>query len=193
MTLRAMALLGLLLLAAPGCGAPRMREARPDEAITAPPAGKALVNFQRPSDYGGHREYAIFDRTTLLGTNFGEQRFQYVCDPGEHVFIGYLTDSIWATVSVIKATLLPDKVYDCIVDAGYFTSSIALNPLKKDEERREELPDWEDDSDLMVKNEAGNAAFYEADRRADNEEILKDFLEGEKTDRVKILAPDDCR
>ncbi len=193
MNLRLFAAFALLLLCAPGCSTPYMRDARPDEVITAPPPGKALVNFHRPSDYGGHRLYHVFQKTNYLGSNLGEQRFQYVFEPGEHVFVGYLDDSIWSTVSVIRADLQPDKVYDCVVDAGYFTSSIALNPLKKDEKRRAKLEDWEDDEDLMVRSEESPWQQLEAKRRENNEEILQDFLHGEKQERVKLLAADDCR
>ena len=121
---RLIALCALLLLAAPGCGTRFMRPANPGEMIVEAPEGKALVNFHRPSSYGGHREYVIFDSFTFVGLDLGEQRFQYLADPGEHIFIGYLTGSMWATVSVIKATLEAGKIYDCVVDAGYFTSSM---------------------------------------------------------------------
>jgi len=194
MAVRSILFLAALLCLAPGCGStPYMREALPGEALEAPPAGKALVNIHRPSDYGGHRVYLVFDGTQFVGASRGEERFQYVAEPGTHALVGYLADSIWATVSVIQADLLPDQVYDCVVDAGYFTSSIAVNPLPKGEKRRAKLPDWEEDQTTLVVDQQSNVAEYEADRREDNEEILKDFIGGPKQERVKVLAADDHR
>ena len=192
--LKSLAVCAPLFLFVQGCGSTLyMREALPNEVLTAPPPGKALVNVHRPSDYGGNRLYSIFDRTKFVGLTEGEQRFQYVCDPGEHVFVGYLNSSIWATVSVIKADLAADKVYDCVVDSGYFTSSIAVNPLPKNERRRPKIPDWEEDETAMILDGASGYAEWEADQQEKNEEILKDFLKGDKGDRVKTLAKDDCR
>lgn len=185
--------LAAAVLASTGCGVPLMRPATPSEVYSAPPAGKTLVNFHRPSNYGGNRLYTVFDRTKFLGNDFGEQRFQYVCDPGEHIFIGFLRGSIWGSVSVIKADLQPDKIYDCIVDAGFFTSSIAINPIKKGEERREDFPDWEDDQRVFVVDDAQNVSGFEAKRQEDNEKIMADFVNGEKKDRLKYLDAADCR
>ena len=183
-----------LFMLTQGCGGTLyMREALPNEVLVAPPPGKVLVNIHRPSDYGGNRLYSLFDKTRFMGLSEGEQRFQYVCDPGEHVFIGYLNGSIWATVSVIKADLLPDKIYDCVIDAGYFTSSIAVNPLPQADKRRPKLPDWDEDQTTMVLDDATNFGAWEADQAEDNEEILKEFVKGEKKDRLKQLAKSDHR
>ncbi len=194
MNSRLIALCALLLLAAPGCGTRYMRPANPGEMVVTPPEGKALVNFHRPSNYGGGREYVVFDSFAFIGLSLGEQRYQLVCDPGEHIFIGYLTSSMWATVSVIKATLEAGKVYDCVIDSGYFTSSIAVNPMTKDQERREDIAEWEeDDEDLMVIDELSSWQAYEAKRREDHVEIIADFVNGEKKDRLKMLGPEDAR
>lgn len=183
-----------LLVLAQGCGGTLyMREALPSEVLVAPPPGKVLVNVHRPSDYGGDRLYSIFDKTRFIGLTQGEQRFQYVCDPGEHVFIGYLNGSVWATVSVIKADLLPDKIYDCVVDAGYFTSSIAVSPLPKGDKRRPKLPDWDANETTMILDGASEFRGWEADQAEENEEILKEVAKGEKKERLKLLAKDDHR
>ncbi|MGE0707864.1 MAG: hypothetical protein AB7N76_12855 [Planctomycetota bacterium] len=176
-----------------GCGGvPHMREAEPGELLSAPPAGKVLVNFNRDSGYGGHRVYAFFDGTRFVGCNKGAQRVQYVCEPGQHVFIGYLTSSIWATVSVVDAELLPDKVYDCIVDIGYFTAMIAMNPLKRGDARRGRLADWDEDQDTLVLDPEGRAVRYEAEQAETNQKILDEHKTKER-DPAKVLAPDDHR
>lgn len=191
---RRIALLACLLPLLIGCGGvPYMREALPGEILTAPPEGKVLVNFNRDSGYGGHRVYAFFDGTKLIGCNEGESRVQYVCEPGKHTFIGYLTDSIWATVAVVDAELLPGKVYDCIVDIGYFTAMIQMNPLKRGDARRENLADWDVDQDTLVLDPESDWRGYEADQAEDNAEILAKHAEKEERDPAKQLAATDHR
>ncbi len=82
--------------------------------ISQPPPGKALVNFHRPSSYGKPVGVPIFDiNGKMLVDMRGASLFQVVCDPGETVFIG------WAEhVTVIKADVAPDKIYDIMVDVA---------------------------------------------------------------------------
>jgi hypothetical protein len=194
MNCRLAALCALLLLAAPGCGTRYMRPANPGEMYEVPPEGMALVNFHRPSGYGGGREYTVFDSTTFVGLDLGHQRFQLVAEPGVHYFIGSLTRSMWATVSVIHATLEAGQIYDCVVDAGYFTSSIAVVPMTADQERREDIAEWEEDDERpMMIDELSRYKDYEADRHDDNLEIIADFVNGDKKERLKLLTPADAR
>jgi hypothetical protein len=72
----------------------------------APSEGKALVNFVRPSSYGGLAKATIWDGDKLIGVSFGNQRFQYECEPGKHLFIA------WSEYkSPVEAELAPNKVY----------------------------------------------------------------------------------
>ena len=84
------------------------------QRIEQPPAGKALVNFHRPSTWGGGQLYPIFDLNGKMLIDLpGGCEFQQVCEPGENVFMG------WAEhVAVVKADVAPDKVYDVMVDVS---------------------------------------------------------------------------
>jgi len=76
------------------------------EAKLKPSEGKALVNFVRPSSFGGGAKATIWDGDKLIGVSFGKQRFQYECEPGKHLFIAW---SEWK--SPVEAELLPNRVY----------------------------------------------------------------------------------
>jgi hypothetical protein len=107
------------------------------QRIASPPSGKALVNFHRPTAYGGNERVPIFDGTGKMLIDLpGKSEFQVVCDPGEQLFIA------WADhVSVVKADLAADKTYDIMVDVGmgWMEANIRLTPLSKDDPRRAKL------------------------------------------------------
>ncbi len=183
-----------ICLAAIGAGcvsAPRFtRLGQPNELLASPPAGKALVNFHRPSGYGGGAEFPVYDRDRLIGNSFGACRFQYVCDPGEHVFIGSADH-----VSVIQADLKADKVYDVVVDItmGWWQANITLAPIGKANPRRPVVPEWEAKEKLLVPVQDATSGAWEDRMRPNNQRILADFMGGPKAERVVRLAADDCR
>ncbi len=186
--------LGIAVLAALSAGCSSIpnftRAGEPGELLAAPPAGKALVNFHRPSGYGGGADLPVFDRTTLIGNSLGKTRFQYVCDPGEHVFVARKD-----AVSVVQARLLGDRVYDIVIDVGmgWWSANIQIQPITKTHERRGELGKWEGLERLLVSVRNDAAVAYETKLRADLEGILKDFFGGSKADRLRKLEPDDHR
>jgi hypothetical protein len=122
----------------------------------------------------------------------GASLFQIVCDPGETVFIG------WAEhVTVIKADLAPDKIYDVMVDVapGWVTANIFFTPLTKGDHRRADLADFDrrEKWTIAINLDSPRVAEYEAMNHERIEQIKRDFLSGEKSERVKVLAKDDCR
>jgi hypothetical protein len=161
--------------------------------VAEPPPGKVLVNFQRPSSYGGGL-YPIFDGNGKFLCDLPVKAcFQYICDPGEHVFIG------WAErVSVVKADVEADKVYDIMVDAGmgWVRANIFLTPLQKDNKRRAELEKFEKREKYVVGiTRTDHVINYEETHQDDIEEIKRDFLTegGPKSDRVEYLRKEDHR
>jgi hypothetical protein len=155
------------------------------------PAGKALVNFHRPSKWGGAERFAIFDgKGTMLVDLPGGAEFQYVCDPGEQVFIA------WADqVSLVKADVAAGKVYDIMVDIsmGWVRGNIKLIPLAKSDERRPRLAEFEKKEKVLAQSRTAHITEYEQKHQAKLDEIKKDFLAGAKSERVRHLAKDDCR
>lgn len=177
----------LLLTALTACGGTRFMG--PATAVEAPPAGKALVNFHRPSNYGGGADFPIYDRTRLVGNLEGKSMFQYIAEPGEHLFIGRADK-----VSVVKAQLAADKVYDIAVDVGMgmMQANVHLAALGKGDERRAKLADWQAKERVIGLSDQAEADRFAERKRKDIEKIIADF-EGPKKDRVQLLAADDCR
>ena len=161
--------------------------------ISQPPPGKALVNFHRPSSYGKPVGVPIFDiNGKMLVDMRGASLFQIVCDPGEPVFIG------WAEhVTVIKANLAPDKIYDVMVDVapGWVSANIFFTPLTKDHPRRAKLAEFDrrEKWTIAINPDSPRVAEYEAKNRERIELIKQDFLGGSKSDRVIYLHKYDCR
>lgn len=193
-TLRLLAIgsLALSALFLTGCaGLPKT--VRATERISAPPAGKALVNFHRPSNYGGAQAFPIFDGNGKMLIDIpGKTAFQHVCDPGEQVFIG------WADhVTVVKANLAADKVYDVVIDIGmgWVSANITLKPIGKNDPRRAKLAEFEkrEKRVIAINPDSPRVQEYEAKNAARIADIKKDFLSGDKADRVSHLQPEDCR
>lgn len=104
------ALVVFLALLLVSCGAKYMI---PQDPMPKPSEGKALVNFIRPSWYGKAMENTIWDGEKLIGVVYGQQTFQYECDPGEHLFIS------WSEYkSPVEADLLPNRVYYVVLETG---------------------------------------------------------------------------
>ena len=183
-----------ILVAIVGAGCASLpKTARIVQRISQPPAGKALVNFHRPSNAAGGRLIAIFDGNGKMLMDLpGGSLFQHVCDPGEQVFM------VWADhVTVVKADLAPDKIYDIMVDVapGWVQANIFLTPLTKDAPRRAKLAEFErrEKKTLGLNTAAPRVAEYEAQNQPRVQEIKRDFLTGEKANRVKLLQKTDCR
>ncbi len=184
-------ILGVAALACAGCaGLPK--HLKQVQRIEQPPPGKALVNFHRPSNWGGAEKFAIFDGSGHMLIDLpGGSEFQYVADPGENVFMA------WADhVTVVKADVAPDKIYDIMVDIGmgWVRGNIKLVPLTKNDPRRAELAKFEKrEKKVLAQNREEHVNEYEAKNKERVEEIKRDFLGGTKSERVSVLSRDDCR
>ena len=182
----------LFTLLLPSCGVGFMRKPAPGEvALVTAPSGKALVNFHRPSGWLGGIDYEVFDRDKLIGNLKGKGRFQYSCDPGEHVFIGTAQRG-----SAIKADLAADKVYDVVINAypgGFFQANIVMEPIAKAHKKRGELPNWERRERLWVFADDKRCRKFEKRRQKWATKTLEDFLNGSHKDKLQTLGSDDHR
>jgi hypothetical protein len=160
--------------------------------LDAPPPGKALINFHRPTSYGKNALYPIFDGEGKFICDMpGNSVYQYPCPPGRQLFIG------WAEqVSVVDADVAADKTYDVMIDVtmGWVQTNIKMVPLTKGEQRRAKLDQFEKkEKSVLAIQDTKHVRDYEARNKERIQEIKKDFLEGKKSDRVRRLSPDDCR
>lgn len=186
------------LLLATGCKiGPRQRQSmlRQEQGsrLTAAPAGQALVNLHRPGLTKSYKNYnfLVFDhRGVLLAELPIQAETQIVMEPGDHVFVGWYIAT--APVSVVKADLAADKVYDLYVLEG-FNDRPRLEVLHWNDPTRSRLVEWESTEALMVLERTTEITAVEADVRPRIEQIKADFLSGPKSDRVRTLQREDCR
>jgi len=180
------------LFALQSCGSlPYMRKPEANEPmLTAPPAGQALVNFHRPSGYGGAQQYPVFDGEKLIGNTMGKTMFQYVCDPGVHHFMG-----VADRATVVRAELAADKVYDIVlnISMGFWKAGITMDPLIQGHDKRPEVPEWEERERRWIYAADERALRYEASRQGWAQDTKADFTTGDKQDRLKSMGPNDDR
>jgi hypothetical protein len=177
------------LFASPGWAVPEydwiVRLPKSDR-ISTPPPGKALVNFHR---LGKMKKltYSLFDPAgKFLADIPPKGQFQHVCDPGEHVYFGWLVAS---TISVIKADVAAGKVYDILLDE----SDLKLSPLLRDDPRRAKLSDWESVEDPVTLKRIDRVVESENRAQPKVAKIREDFLDGPKAGQVLVLRKEDCR
>jgi len=157
--------------------------------LTTPPAGKSLVLIHRPRALQGWKLYTgVWDSTNFLADLGNGHSFAYACEPGQHYFINRSVER----VGVVETQLLPDKTYDLRLDtAGAFIASFQLEPVKRGHKSWEKTAAWSKENLWVAR--APNAAEHEQLRRAEVELIIKDFVFGEKRDRLRQLGPEDHR
>jgi hypothetical protein len=154
-----------------------------------PPAGKSIVHIHRPRAAQGYKLYTgVWDSTNMLADLGNGHSVSYTCEPGRHYFINRSVERI----GVVEADLLPDQTYGLWIDtAGTWIASFQLEPLKRGDKRWEEAPKWAAENIWVTRGPA--AAEHEQLRRPEIDLIMRDFVSGEKKDRVRHLGPDDHR
>src|SRR4030043_1061052 len=60
----------------------------------APPPGKALVYFMRPSEMGFAINFQIWDGNHFVGLSQAKSYFAYQCNPGKHLFLGFAENKV---------------------------------------------------------------------------------------------------
>ncbi len=157
--------------------------------VETPPLGKSLVMIHRPRNAQGWRLYTgVWDGKKFLADLGNGHSFAYVCEPGPHHFINRSVER----VGVVEANLLPDKTYDLRVDiAGAFIASFQLEPVTRSHKSWKKTAAWSTEHLWVTRNAA--AAGHEEQRQRDIELILKDFVGGEKKDRLRQLRSEDHR
>ena len=179
----------LLAMVATGCGGTRYMQV--SARIESAPPDKALVNFLRPTNWGGAVDCQIYNGDgKLVGNLDGSSECQYVCDPGSYVFIG---DG--ESVSVIQATVAAGRIYDIMVDVqmGMWKANVQLHPLVQGDARRAKLPDFERRCRVLEVKADEDTRRREEKFSARLPRIRADFIDGEKRARLHSMGPDDNR
>jgi hypothetical protein len=155
--------------------------------ISAPPAGKALVNIHRrlkDSLAGNSIRSPIFDGSgTFLMDLPGDCECQLVCEPGQKTFITWYGAS---SVCVVTAELAPDKKYDLVLCLD--SKGVVLVPLSQAPAKLRKLdldgPKQQQAEKVFTLQRDEAALSYEASQKAHIEQIKTDFLGGKKSGRV---------
>ena len=155
----------------------------------APPAGKSLVMINRPRAHQGYGLYTgVWDSTNFVADLGNGHTCPYVCEPGTHYFINRSIER----VGVIEAQLLPGQTYAVRLDtAGAFIASFQIEPVKRGGRGWQDTAEWEKKNLWVVRGPAADE--HERLKRSEIGLIIKDFVFGEKRNRVRHLDPDDHR
>ena len=103
-----------------GCASSMMLKA---ETKLEPGPDYAVVNFIRPSSFGGAIKFGIWDNDNFVGILTPKNYIQHKAAPGEHLFMARAEN--WA---VIKATLTAGKTYYILGEPrmGVWKARVAL-------------------------------------------------------------------
>ncbi len=155
--------------------------------MEAPPTGKSLIQIHRPRATQGYKLYTgVYDSTAVIADLGNGHSVSYVCEPGTH----YIINRSAERVGVVEAKVLSGQTYHLRLDtAGAFVASFQIEPIKKNDPLWKKIPFWT--KDHIWVSRAPSATEHEAARQKDLELILKDFVNGEKKNRLRHLDPDD--
>lgn len=116
---------------------------RPAQVLLTPTEGKALVRFMRPYNFlGAARDYGVLDREKVIGSIPVDCQFDYLTDPGKHLFWGGFGGS---KKVFLEANLEAEKTYYVILVPAFsmLVPKIKFLPVKKDSEYWDKVLDYE--------------------------------------------------
>ncbi len=92
----------------------------------------AIVNFIRPTLFGGAIKFGVWDRDQVVGVLTPERCVQYRAAPGEHLFL--IRAENWG---IVKATVEAGKTYTILVEPrlGLFKANVHPIVIKPDDKR----------------------------------------------------------
>jgi hypothetical protein len=163
--IRMMAALSLLALV--GCVTTSGYMAPATVQSMGPQAGKALVVFMRPSNYGGAIQASVYDATQpaqeFIGIVSGNTKIAYQADPGKHLFM-----VIGENADFLNATLDAGKTYYVLVSPrmGMWKARFSLLPIHSDpaakySTRSTDFAKWQAGTHWVQKTPAADAWYRE--------------------------------
>jgi hypothetical protein len=143
----------------------------------------AVVNFIRPSIFGGAIKFGVWDRDTLVGVLTPNCCIQYKAGPGDHIFM--IRAENWG---VVKATVAAGKTYTIIAEPrmGLMKAQVNMEVIKPKDKR---LKGWMKDVDYVTIDPKDRDA-YAKDRAKDARAATKN-VEAGKANIDATMSPDD--
>ena len=113
---------------------------RSSEKLLNPTNDKALVRFMRPSGYGTAINFNILDGEKVIGNSVAESQFDYLADPGKHLFIVASGNKVF-----LEADLEAGKTYYVItrVHTGAWYARVTLDPVNRGSEWWDKVNEYE--------------------------------------------------
>ncbi|MGD8113210.1 hypothetical protein ACQEXU_21085 [Vibrio sp. TRT 21S02] len=186
--LKKIAMILFVLITASGCATQsnHMVKVAPENAITKPEEGKALVHFMRPSSFGGAIQSTVYDDSNYIGTVSAKTRLAYQAEPGKHMFM-----VIGENADFLEAELLADKIYYILVSArmGVWKARFSLNPASG-EVPQEQIDNWFNSTSEVVVNESGLNWAKEKEKEIESlrSKYLPKWQQKDEEDKQRIKA-----
>ncbi len=136
-------LLAAIMLSGCAGAVKNMRSVPPDQAVTSPVQGKAMVVFMRPATLGFAIQSSVFevkqDEPMLVGIVAAKKKVGYQVDPGQHVFM-----VVGESADFMSAELDANKTYYALVTPrmGMWKARFSLKPVSAAELQSPDFNDW---------------------------------------------------
>ena len=113
---------------------------KPTQTLLSPNNDKALVRFMRPSGFGFAINFNILDGEKVIGNSVAKSQFDYLADPGIHLFIATAENKAF-----IEAELEAGKIYYIItrVYPGVMFLRVAFEAVNKESEFWDKVKEFE--------------------------------------------------
>ncbi len=104
----------------------------------------AIVNFIRPSSFGGAIKFGVWDRDTLIGVLTPTTCIQYKATPGVHLFL--VRAENWG---IVKAKVVAGKTYTLLAEPrmGLLKANVHMTVIKPGDKR---LAKWMKDATYVT-------------------------------------------
>src|SRR4030042_5953860 len=163
-----------------------MVKATPTEA---PPPGKALVYFMRPSGMGFAINFQIWDGTHFVGLSQAKSYFAYQCDPGRHLFLGIAENRV-----AIEADLVAGKSYfiGTNVRMGAMKARMDFTPVTRGSQLWGQVEEYKKSLNFIAIKEEERAK-WETGKKQEAQRFIDYFSTGEGKSKVLRLNKEDGR
>jgi hypothetical protein len=108
----------------------------------SPTKDKALVRIMRPSGMGFAINFNIWDGDKVIGNSVAKGQFDYLADPGKHVFVAVAENKAF-----LEADLEAGKVYYILsqVKMGMWKARVGLVAVNRGSEWWDKVGEYEND------------------------------------------------
>jgi hypothetical protein len=162
-----------------GCASEYMIQTKP---MAVAEADFAIVNFIRPSSFGGAIKFGVWDSDNLIGVLTPQKCIQYKASPGAHIFM--IRAENWG---IIKAKIAAGKTYTIIAEPrmGLMKANVHMEVIKPKDAR---LAKWMKGVEYVMVDPAKHDAYVK--ERADDARKAAQKAEA-GTAAFDLMSPED--